>query len=246
LRGMFALVKKEVQSFLGSLLGYVVIITFLLLISLFLWVFPGDFNILDAGYAGLDNLFLIAPWVYLFLIPAVTMRSFAEEKRTGTLELLFTKPLSDFQIVAAKWLGGVVLVILSLLPTLTVWYSVHTLGSPEGNLDSGGTLGSYIGLMFLTLAFVSIGIFASACSTNQVVAFLFSLFLCFFIYMGFEAISDLSIFSGADNIISQLGIHEHYKSMSRGVIDSRDLIYFAGVTYLFLTATKTVLESRKW
>jgi len=243
---MFALIKKEVRSFLGSLLGYLVIITFLLLISLFLWVFPGDFNILDAGYAGLDNLFLLAPWVYLFLIPAVTMRSFAEEKRTGTLELLFTKPLSDFQIVTAKWLGGVVLVILSLTPTLMIWYSVYQLGSPAGNLDTGGTLGSYIGLFFLSLAFVSIGIFASACSGNQVVSFIFSLFLCFFIYMGFEAISDLSIFRGADNIISQLGIHYHYKSLSRGVIDTRDLVYFAGLTFLFLTATKTVLESRKW
>lgn len=243
---MFALIKKEVRSFLGSLLGYLVIITFLLLISLFLWVFPGDFNILDAGYAGLDNLFLLAPWVYLFLIPAVTMRSFAEEKRTGTLELLFTKPLSDFQIVTAKWLGGVVLVILSLTPTLMIWYSVYQLGSPAGNLDTGGTLGSYIGLFFLSLAFVSIGIFASACSGNQVVSFIFSLFLCFFIYMGFEAISDLSIFRGADNIISQLGIHFHYKSLSRGVIDTRDLVYFAGLTFLFLTATKTVLESRKW
>ena len=243
---MFALIKKEVRSFLGSRLGYLVIITFLLLISLFLWVFPGDFNILDAGYAGLDNLFLLAPWVYLFLIPAVTMRSFAEEKRTGTLELLFTKPLSDFQIVTAKWLGGVVLVILSLTPTLMIWYSVYQLGSPAGNLDTGGTLGSYIGLLFLSLAFVSIGIFASACSGNQVVSFIFSLFLCFFIYMGFEAISDLSIFRGADNIISQLGIHYHYKSLSRGVIDTRDLVYFAGLTFLFLTATKTVLESRKW
>jgi ABC-2 type transport system permease protein len=174
------------------------------------------------------------------------MRSFAEEKRTGTLELLFTKPLSDFQIVTAKWLGGVVLVILSLTPTLMIWYSVYQLGSPAGNLDTGGTLGSYIGLLFLSLAFVSIGIFASACSGNQVVSFIFSLFLCFFIYMGFEAISDLSIFRGADNIISQLGIHYHYKSLSRGVIDTRDLVYFAGLTFLFLTATKTVLESRKW
>jgi ABC-2 type transport system permease protein len=223
-----------------------VIITFLVLLSLFLWVFPGDFNILDAGYAGLDNLFLIAPWVYLFLIPAVTMRSFAEEKRTGTMELLFTKPISDFQIVTAKWLGGVVLVILSLTPTLMVWYSVHVLGSPAGNLDTGGTLGSYIGLLFLSLAFVSIGVFASACSSNQVVAFILSLFLCFFTYMGFEALSDIPFFSGADNIISQLGIHYHYKSMSRGVIDTRDLVYFAGLTFLFLSATKTVLESRKW
>jgi ABC-2 type transport system permease protein len=243
---MFALIKKEVRSFLGSLLGYLVIITFLVLLSLFLWVFPGDFNILDAGYAGLDNLFLIAPWVYLFLIPAVTMRSFAEEKRTGTMELLFTKPISDFQIVTAKWLGGVVLVILSLTPTLMVWYSVHVLGSPAGNLDTGGTLGSYIGLLFLSLAFVSIGVFASACSSNQVVAFILSLFLCFFTYMGFEALSDIPFFSGADNIISQLGIHYHYKSMSRGVIDTRDLVYFAGLTFLFLSATKTVLESRKW
>jgi len=243
---MLALIKKEVRSFLGSLLGYLVIMTFLLLISLFLWVFPGDFNILDAGYAGLDNLFLLAPWVYLFLIPAVTMRSFAEEKRTGTLELLFTKPLSDYQIVTAKWLGGVVLVMLSLTPTLLIWYSVHVLGSPAGNLDTGGTIGSYLGLLFLSLAFVSVGIFASACSANQVVAFIFSLFLCFFIYMGFEAISDLSIFSGADNIISQLGIHYHYKSLSRGVIDTRDIVYFGGLTFLFLTATKTVLESRKW
>jgi ABC-2 type transport system permease protein len=243
---MLALFKKEIRLFLGSLIGYVVILTFLTLLSLFLWLFPGDFNILDAGFASMDSLFMIAPWVYLFLIPAITMRSFAEEKRTGTLELLLTKPLTDLQLILAKYFAGVALVFISILPTLVYYYSVHQLGSPAGNLDSGGIAGSYIGLLLLAAAFVSIGIFASALTDNQVVAFILAVFLCFSCYQGFESLSALPVFNLIENTIVKIGINYHYVSLSRGVIDTRDLIYFAGLSAVFILSTRTVLESRKW
>ena len=185
---MFTLFRKEINGFLNSLIGYIVIVVFLLVTGLFLWVFPMQFNIPDYGYANLDGLFILAPFVFLFLIPAITMRSFAEEKKTGTLELLMTQPLSDMQVILAKLLAGITLVIFSLIPTLVYFYSVYSLGLPVGNLDSGAIWGSYIGLLFLGAAFVAIGIFASSISDNQIVSFIISVFLCFFFYMGFELI----------------------------------------------------------
>ncbi len=211
-----------------------------------MWVLQTDSNILDNGYANIDALFIIAPWVFLFLIPAITMRSFADEKKAGTIELLLTRPLSDLQIILAKYFAGFVLVLFSLLPTLTYYYSVHVLGSPAGNIDTGGMWGSYIGLLFLGAAFVSIGIFASAVTDNQVVSFILALFLCFFIYTGFDYMGSLALFGKVDNAIMALGINNHYISMSRGVIDTRDVIYFFSLITLFILATRTVLESRKW
>lgn len=243
---MFALYRKEISSFLNSLIGYVVIIVFLTIISLFMWVFPGEMNILDAGYANIDTLFVIAPWVFMFLVPAITMRSFADEKKSGTIELLLTRPLSDFQIVMAKYLAGVTLVLLSLIPTLVYYFSVHALGNPVGNIDTGGMWGSYIGLFFLASGFVAIGIFSSSITENQIISFIVSVFLCFFFYLGFDSISKLALFGKVDAFIIQLGIQEHYISMSRGVIDTRDVVYFLSLAALFLLLTKTVLESRKW
>jgi len=243
---MIALLRKELQSFLNSLIGYVVIIVFLLSISLFMWVFPGDSNVLDNGYASIDTLFVIAPWVFMFLVPAVTMRSFSEEKRQGTIELLLTKPLTDIQIIIAKYTAGFVLVVLSLLPTLIYFYSVYNLGNPIGNIDLGGMWGSYIGLLFLAGGFVAIGIFASSLSDNQIVSLVIAIFLSFFFYTGFQSISSLSLFGKIDNIILSLGIQEHYLSMSRGVLDTRDMIYFISLITFFLLLTKTVLGSRKW
>ena len=185
---MFTLFKKEVKIFLNSLIGYIVITVFLLINGLFLWVFPLDFNILENGYANLDGLFVITPFVFMFLIPAITMRSFAEEKRTGTIELLLTKPITDIQIVLAKFFAGVVLVLFSLIPTLIYYISVYYLGSTKGNLDSGSIWGSYIGLIFLGSAFVAIGVFASSITDNQIISFITSLFLCGFLYVGFEFI----------------------------------------------------------
>ncbi|MBE6345923.1 MAG: gliding motility-associated ABC transporter permease subunit GldF [Bacteroidales bacterium] len=243
---MYALFKKEISNFLNSLIGIMVIVVFLLITGLFLWVFQSDFNIMSFGYANLDSLFILAPWVFLFLVPAVTMRSFAEERRTGTMEMLFTKPLSDWQIVWGKYLAGVALVLLALIPTLVYFFSVYRLSLPVGNVDAGGIWGSYIGLFFLSAAFVSIGLFCSSLTNNQILAFLLSVFLCGFIYIGFDMIYSMALFGSVDLFIQQLGIASHYSSLSRGVIDTRDILYFLSVIILFLSMTKLVLSSRKW
>ena len=243
---MLALLKKEISSFLNSLIGYLVIIVFLLINGLFLWVFPLQFNILDFGFASIDNLFMLSPFVFLFLIPAITMRSFADEQKTGTIEMLLTKPISDMQIIVAKYLAGLVLVLFALLPTLVYFFSVYKLGLPPGNIDLGGMWGSYLGLLFLGAGFVAIGIFASSLAENQIVAFIISVFLCGFLYIGFEFIYSLSLFGKIDLFIQSLGMNAHYTSMSRGVIDSRDVLYFGSLIAIFLLLTKIKLESRKW
>jgi ABC-2 type transport system permease protein len=243
---MYSLFVKEIRSFLSSLIGYIVIIVFLLAISLFMWIINGPTNVLDNGYANLDTLFAIAPWVFLFLIPAITMRSFADEKKTGTIELLITRPITDLQIILAKYSAGMVLVIFSLLPTLVYYYSVYRLGNPVGNIDSGGTWGSYVGLLLLGSSFVSIGICCSSLTDSQIISFIMALAACFFCYIGFEQISSLSLFGSADTVIQSLGINEHYNSLSRGVIDTRDIVYFVSFNAVFILITKTVLESRKW
>jgi ABC-2 type transport system permease protein len=246
---MFTLYLKEIRSFLSSLIGYIAICVFITLIGIFMWIIPtegGGYNILDNGFANIDPLFVIAPWVYLFLIPAITMRSFSEEKKSGTIELLLTRPLTDLQIVLAKYFAGLTLVVVSLLPTLIYYYSVHTLGAPKGNIDTGGMWGSYTGLLFLGAAFVSIGIFASAISENQVIAFIMALLLCFFSYIGFEFIAQSGIFGKYNAFFKGLGINDHYVSMSRGVIDTRDALYFITVIAIFTMFTRLVLQSRKW
>ncbi|NCC74225.1 MAG: gliding motility-associated ABC transporter permease subunit GldF, partial [Sphingobacteriia bacterium] len=219
---MFTLLKKEVRGFLSSLIGYIVIAVFLLVNGLFLWVFASDFNILDFGFASLEGLFMLAPFVFLFLIPAITMRSFAEEQRSGTLEFLLTKPLTDLQIIMAKFFAGVLLVVFSVLPTLIYFFSIYQLGFPVGNIDTGGMWGSYIGLLFLGSAFVSIGIFASSVSGNTIVSFILAVFMSLFFYVGFDFIHSLELFGQIDLFIKSLGINMHYLSMSRGVIDTRD------------------------
>ncbi len=243
---MFTLFKKEINNFFSSLIGYIVIIVFLLVNSLFIWVFPGQFNILDSGYSTLQSLFILSPWIFLFLVPAITMRLISDEKKTGTIELLFTRPLTDFQIIFVKYLAGVSLVLFSLLPSLIYFISVYYLGNPVGNIDTGATWGSYIGLFFLASVYASIGIFASSLTQNQIIAFIVSMLLSFFFYIGFESISSLSFFKSIQGIIINLGIDEHYKSISRGVIDTRDIIYFISIITAFLFATKLVLQSRKW
>jgi len=244
---MLALLRKEINIFLGSLIGYIVIAVFLLAIGLFLWVFEGsDFNIIESGYANMDSLFVLAPWVFMFLVPAVTMRSFAEEKKSGTVELLLTQPISDTEIIFTKFFAGLILVIFSLIPTLIYFITVYYLASPTGNIDIGGIAGSYIGLVMLASGFVAIGIFASSLTDNQVVAFIIAMFLCFFWHMGFESLSTLGWFGGLDTVLLQLGISSHYSSMSRGVIDSRDVIYFLSLTGFFILLTRFVLEKRRW
>jgi ABC-2 type transport system permease protein len=243
---VLTLLKKEISSFLSSLIGYIVITVFLLINGLFLWVFQGDFNILDFGYANLDGLFMISPFVFLFLIPAITMRLFAEEKRTGTMELLLTKPLTEFEIVMAKFLSGLILVIFSLLPTLVYFFSVYQLGLPKGNIDLGGTWGSYIGLLFLGASFVAIGMFASTITDNQIISFIVAVFLCGFLYIGFDFIYSFALFGKVDLLIKSLGMNDHYQSMSRGVLDTRDMIYFLGLISLFILLSRYSIERRKW
>ncbi|MBN8701875.1 MAG: gliding motility-associated ABC transporter permease subunit GldF [Bacteroidetes bacterium] len=243
---MYTLYKKEILTFLNSLIGYIVVGVFLLFNGLMIWVLPFETNLLDYGYSTLDSLFIIAPWVYLFLIPAITMRSFADEKKAGTIEFLLTKPISELQIVLAKFFANVTLVVFSLLPTLIYFYSVYQLGNPKGNIDTGGMWGSYIGLLLLGAAYVSIGVFSSSITDNQIVAFIICICLCLVMCYGFETISAFEFLGKVDDFILSLGINEHYKSLSRGVVDTRDVIYFFSVIALFTLFTKTVLESRKW
>jgi ABC-2 type transport system permease protein len=240
---MKAIIYREIKAFFGSTIGYLVIAIFLLLNGLFLWVFEGEFNILNSGFADLSPFFTIAPWILIFLIPAVTMRSFSDEKKQGTLELLLTKPLSIWQIVNGKFFGAFLLIIIAIIPTFIYVKVISTLGMPEGNIDLGSTLGSYFGLLFLISSYSSIGIFTSTLSENQIVAFILSVFLCFFFYFGFEGLS--SILPYFSNFVSGLGMDNHYKSMSRGVLDTRDIIYFLSVTVLFLSFTVYKLKSMK-
>lgn len=242
---MTVLLFKEIREFFSSLTGYIVIIVFLLINSLFMWIFPGEFNVLDGGYANLDTLFIISPWVFLFLVPAITMRLFAEEKKTGTLDLLLTRPISDLQIIMAKYCAGVTLVLLSLLPTALYYLTVYKLGNPPGNLDKGGILGSFTGLFLLSGIYVAIGIFASSVTQNQIIAFIIAMLLSFFFYYGFDSIASILPKSFYEFIVF-LGINDHYRSVSRGVLDTRDLVYFASMVALFVYLTKLVLESRKW
>jgi ABC-2 type transport system permease protein len=243
---LLSLLRKEIGDFLSSLIGYLVMAVFLVAVSLFMWVFPIEMNVLNSGYANLDALFILGPWVFLFLCPAVTMRLFAEENRTGTIELLLTKPLSDWQIILAKFLAGWLLTILTLVPTLIFYYSIYQLGSTPGNLDSGGTWGSYIGLLFLAGSYVAIGLFASSLTNNQIVSFILAVFLCFLMFIGLESASSVFSIDAVESILINLGINSHYLSMSRGVIDTRDVVYFLSLIGIFILFTKTRLEARKW
>lgn len=243
---MFTLFLREINNFFNNLIGYISIAVFLVINSLFLWVFPLDTNILQSGYANIEGLFSMGPFVFLFLIPAITMRFFADEKKSGTIEFLLTKPLTDTRIVLAKYFAAFVLVVFSLLPTLIYVISVYQLGLPPGNMDMGATWGSYLGLLFLGAGFVSIGLFASSLTDNQIVSFIVSIFLCGFAYIGFEFIYSLDMFGNFDLFIRNLGIYAHYTSISRGVVDSRDVLYFLSIIVIFLLLTKVKLESRKW
>jgi ABC-2 type transport system permease protein len=243
---MFAIFRKEISGFFSSLTGYIVIIVFLLVNSLFMWVFPGEWNIFDTGYAGLDTLFFLSPWVFLFLVPAVTMRMIAEEKRLGTIELIYSRPVTERGIIWGKFFASVVLVLLALLPGLIYYVSVYILGETPGNMDKGGTWGAFIGLFFLASVYASAGIFASSVTDNQVFAFIFAVLICFILFMGFDSFAYLPGLKSFDEFVIRLGINEHYKSMSRGVLDFRDAIYFLAVAAIFNEATRLVLLSRKW
>jgi ABC-2 type transport system permease protein len=239
---MWSVCKKELRQFFSSLTGYIAIIVFLLANGLALFVFEG--NILDFGYATLDKFFQLAPWILLLLIPAITMRSFADEFKAGTFEILQTRPLNRWQVVGGKYLGSLIVVIIALLPTIVYFFSIQQLSSREG-IDTGATIGSYTGLFFLAAVFTAIGICTSSFTNNAVVAFIISLIACVLLYYGFNAISHLpGLEGGADYYIEMVGIDFHYSSISRGVIDSRDVIYFLSVIFLFLTITNRNLLKR--
>jgi len=240
---MWSICKKELRQFFSSLTGYIAIIVFLLVNGLMLFVFED--NVLDFGYATLDRFFQLAPWVLLLLIPAITMRSFADEFKGGTFEILQTRPLNRWQIVGGKYAGSLVVVVIALLPTIIYFFSLQSLSS-NGGIDTGATIGSYIGLFFLAAVFTAIGICISSFTNNAVVAFIISLVVCILLYYGFSAISRLDLFAGGtDYYIEMLGIDFHYRSISRGVIDTRDIIYFLSVIFLFLTVTDRNLFKRQ-
>nr|WP_320120468.1 gliding motility-associated ABC transporter permease subunit GldF [uncultured Marinifilum sp.] len=243
---MLPLLIKEFRTFFSSLTGYLILSVFLIATGLFVWVFPGPSNPLDSAYANLNVLFEIAPWIYLFLIPAVCMRSFADEKKQGTIELVYTRPISETGIILAKYFAALLVVVVSLLFCLVYYFSIYNLGSPVGSIDSAAFWGSFIGLFLLAGVYVAIGVFCSSITENQIVAFLFALALSFLLFTGFDYLAELNYFQNMQTTIYSLGINEHYRSLSKGVVDSRDVIYFAGVIVAFLMITKTVLKSRKW
>ncbi len=242
---MFRLLRKEIQVFFSSLIAYLVIFVFLVLNTLFLWVFPGEYNILDNGFSSLENFFILAPWVFLFLIPAVTMRSFSEELKNGTFELLATKPLTDTQIVLAKFLSTIFIVILATIPSLVYFYTIYQLGQEVGNIDIGGTIGSYIGLLFLTAGYSALGILCSSLTSNQIVSFIVSVFLCFLFFIGFDSIAGL-FDAKTGFFVEQFGINAHYVSLSRGLIDVKDVVYFLALNTIVLSTCILKLQSRKW
>jgi len=243
---MYSLFRKEIKTFLGSLIGYLAVLVFLLVTGLFLWVFPGVYNIPDSGYATLEPLFSLAPWLYLFLVPAITMRLFADEKRSGTIEILLTHPVSDIKLVLAKFFAGLVLVIFSLLPTLLYFLSVYLLGEPVGSIDAGATWGSFTGLFLLAAIYVAIGVFASSLTDNQIVSFILAMALSFVFYLGFDFVGSAGVSYLFGELFSWMSINNHYLSISRGVVDLRDIIYYLGMTLFFLYLTSAFLRISKW
>lgn len=243
---MRSIFVKEINSFFSSIVGYVALLVFLIACGLFLWILP-DSSILSYGYATLDRYFEMSPWLLMLLIPAITMRSFADEFRGGTMEWLATKPLKDTDIILGKYFASLALVVFALLPTLIYVVTVNNLSAIEGNIDTGGIAGSYIGLFFLAASYTIIGIFCSSLTSNQVVAFLVALFACYLFYSGFEALSKIPSFTGGiDYYLGMAGLSFHYNSMSRGVVDTRDLVYFISVIILFTALTRLSLQRRTW
>lgn len=242
---MWSIFKKEIRAFFASIMAYLVITVFLVMTGLFMWVFP-DTSVLEYNFATMEQLFIVAPLIFLFLIPAITMRSFAEENARGTIEFLSTKPIRDAEIVGGKFLANFLLTAFAVFPTLIYYYSIHALGSPVGNIDAGEVMGSYFGLFCLAAAFVAIGMFASALTNNQIVAFILASFLCFFMHWAFAYLARLPVFIGNfDNLIQSIGMNQHYISVSKGAISLADTIYFASVVFYFLYLTFSVLKWKK-
>ncbi|MBQ3634741.1 MAG: gliding motility-associated ABC transporter permease subunit GldF [Bacteroidales bacterium] len=242
---MIELYKKEIATFFCSPIGYLVVGVFLVLVWLLLWVVPSELNILYGGYATLSSLFDVAPWIYLFLVPAIAMRLIADERKTGTIELLLIRPIGVWRIVLAKYLAGLTLVLVSIAPTIVYAIVVDGLSVSETGIDVGGTIGSYIALVFLAATYMSVGLFASSLTDNQIVAFVVAAALCALLYIGFDMFTALSPQSDWAAALTEIGIASHYSSLSRGVIDSRDVVYFVSVALLMLAATARFVYSKQ-
>ncbi|WKK85396.1 gliding motility-associated ABC transporter permease subunit GldF [Marivirga arenosa] len=242
---MWSIFKKEINSFLNSLIAYLVMGVFLVSMGLLVWVFP-DTAIFEFGYADMGIFFNLAPYVLMFLIPAITMKALAEETKSGTFELLMTKPITELKLLLGKYFAGLVLVVISLIPTLVYYFSLSYLSNPVGNIDTAGIIGAYIGLLFLASSYTGIGIFSSSLSENQIVSFIIAVFISFIVFMGFSSISDLAFVSELDIQIDKIGMLAHYDALGKGVIDFRDVLYFISISSLFLGATYMVLKLRKW
>jgi len=242
---MRALYFKEIRSFLSSIIGYIFILIFLITSGLFHWVITEDFNLLQGSEADLIPFFNLSPWIFLILIPAITMRSIAEERRTGTIELLFTRPISDFKILMAKYLASVTLLVIALLPTLVYYISMHFLGSPVGIMDDGSAIASYFALILLGASFIAIGIFASALTSSQIVAFILAMFLCWLLFQGFDLLGSFVLLGNVDGVIKYMGMTSHYFEMTGGKVNTKDVIYFITIIVLFIFGALTVIKSLK-
>ena len=239
---MLAILKKEIDVFFSTPIGYLVIAVFLLVNGLFLWVFNGDYNILNAGFADLNNFFYLAPWFFVFIIPAMTMRSFSDEIRLGTIEILKTSPVSSWQIILGKYFGSLLLMLIALIPTVSYVYTLIQLAVNPADIDFASIVGSYVGLMFLASGFTAIGLLASVLSSNQIVSFIIGVALSFTMYYGFQALGDLDVLPGLS--LENWGMSARYRSMGRGVIDTRDVLYFLSVAFVFLYLTKLKFEQK--
>lgn len=242
---MIGIFRKELNQFLNSLLGYIVLMVFLLATGLLFWVFPQG-NVLSYGFAEMGSFFSFTPFVFIFLIPAITMRTIAEEKRTGTMEWLLTRPLSGWEIITGKFLACWFLSILALIPTILYFLSLYLLGSPQGNIDAAGVAGSYLGLALLAMAFTSIGILGSSLTDNQLVAFVLSVFFCYVLYSGLSSMAQIDIWSDASFVLQFLALDVHFQALGKGLIDFRDVFYFVSITIMLLAVSKVTLHSYRW
>jgi ABC-2 type transport system permease protein len=236
---MRAIFIKELNAYFSSLTGYLAIGLFLLVAGLLLFVFESDYNILDFGFADLTPFFQLVPYLFLFLIPAITMRSFSQERDLGTLEMLLTRPVSRSGLILGKYLAAFLVITVAIILTMIYVYSVYQMGDPEGNLDLGSTMGSYLGILMIAAVYVLIGLFASLASSNQIVSFLLAASISFFLFYGFEALA----ISLNQEWIAQLGILQHYETLARGILDTRDLVYFVVVGLFFFALSENLLNT---